>query len=129
MCGNKKIGITVILVFIGIAVMLFFVDPEQMWMPKCPFHLLTGYDCPGCGTGRALYHILHGKIASGIAYNPILVVALPYIFLLFYLQYFGGRNRFPRLYARLTGRRAIVGILFLFFLYWIARNLFDFTAC
>ena len=109
--------------------MLFFVDPEQDWMPKCPFHLLTGYDCPGCGTGRAFYRILHGKITEGLAYNPILIIALPYLLLLFYLQYFGGKGRFPRLYDRLTGRFAIGVILILFFGYWIVRNLFDFTAC
>ncbi|MBE5034279.1 DUF2752 domain-containing protein [Gallalistipes aquisgranensis] len=127
---RRKTGITTALVISGVVVMLFFVDPRQAWwMPKCPFRLLTGYECPGCGTGRALYHILHGKIAEGLAYNPILTVALPYVFLLLYLQYFGGRVRFPRLYDVLTGRRAIGIVLTVLAFYWVLRNLCGFTAC
>ena len=31
-------------------VILFAADPEQTaWLPRCPFHALTGLDCPACG--------------------------------------------------------------------------------
>ncbi len=51
--------------------------------PSCVIRRLTGYDCPGCGSQRALDALLHGHIAEAWSYNyalPVLVaVALLYI--------------------------------------------------
>ena len=30
--------------------------------PKCPFLLLTGLKCPGCGSQRAIHSLLHFSI-------------------------------------------------------------------
>jgi hypothetical protein len=35
-------------------------------MPKCPFKMITGFSCPGCGIQRALYAIMHGNIKEAI---------------------------------------------------------------
>lgn len=52
--------------------MVYMVDPtEAVWMPKCPWHALTGLDCPSCGSTRALHHILHGELIRGLEYNPM----------------------------------------------------------
>ena len=57
-----------------------FLDPEQVsWFPKCPIHNLTGLDCPGCGTARAVHAAAHGKWVEAIRFNPILVVTLPFL--------------------------------------------------
>ncbi|MBO4257510.1 DUF2752 domain-containing protein [Streptomyces griseorubiginosus] len=45
--------------------------------PTCPFHALTGLDCPGCGTLRALYELAHGHVVSALDHNAFLVVFLP----------------------------------------------------
>lgn len=45
-------------------------------MPKCPFFVLTGLQCPSCGNTRALHALLHGRITEALAYNamaPVLV--------------------------------------------------------
>lgn len=47
-------------------------------MPKCPFKLLTGLSCPGCGIQRAIHAFLHGKFTEAISYNYYLVYSLPY---------------------------------------------------
>jgi len=36
----------------------------------CPFHLITGYNCPFCGTQRMLLAVIHGQWAEAFAYNP-----------------------------------------------------------
>lgn len=51
-------------------------------LPPCPFHALTGYYCPGCGSTRALYSLLHGDAAHAMAMNPLLVLAIPLILLM-----------------------------------------------
>jgi hypothetical protein len=52
------------------------------WLPKCPFHLLTGMYCPGCGTTRALFYLVHGDMAAAFRYQPLFLAVLPIIVLL-----------------------------------------------
>ena len=56
----------------GIAA-LFFLDPvETPFFPRCPLHALTGLQCPGCGTARALHAALHGRFAEALRFNAAL---------------------------------------------------------
>jgi hypothetical protein len=36
----------------------------------CMFHVLTGWDCPGCGMGRALALLTHGEIVASLHQHP-----------------------------------------------------------
>lgn len=46
----------------------------------CPFKLLTGMDCPTCGTTRGVAALLNGDISSAWSYNPLsFVVALLFV--------------------------------------------------
>lgn len=47
------------------------------WLPRCPFHELTGLYCPGCGSTRALHALAHGELAAACRFNPLVVLALP----------------------------------------------------
>jgi hypothetical protein len=59
------------------ALILFFVDPSGSgFFPPCPFHMLTGLYCPGCGSLRATHQLLHGNFLRATAYNPAIVPAL-----------------------------------------------------
>ncbi|WP_302605546.1 DUF2752 domain-containing protein [uncultured Alistipes sp.] len=67
-------------VLTALAAVYYFVDPAHtVWMPKCPFRLLTGLDCPACGTQRALYALLHGAWSEALACNPFALISLPYL--------------------------------------------------
>lgn len=60
-------------------VALYCLDPAAyVFMPKCPFKLLTGLSCPGCGVQRAVHALLHGDVAAAVGYNLFLVYAGPY---------------------------------------------------
>ena len=63
----------------GIAVVLPRLDPfaSTSLLPPCPLHALTGIYCPGCGSTRCLYALLHGDVWLALAMNPLLVVSLP----------------------------------------------------
>ena len=53
-------------------------DPsDSPFYPVCQFHALTGLDCPGCGSLRALHELLHGNLAGAFRFNALLVLSLP----------------------------------------------------
>jgi hypothetical protein len=55
------------------------VDPHKpdSVFPICPFRLLTGWNCPGCGGLRMLHDVLHGDLAAAISDNVFLLVGIP----------------------------------------------------
>jgi Protein of unknown function (DUF2752) len=58
---------------------LGLVDPHSpdTIFPVCPFHLLTGWNCPGCGALRMTHDVLHGDLAAAITDNVFLLVGIP----------------------------------------------------
>jgi hypothetical protein len=61
------------------AVILYRFDPATAhFYPHCVFHDLTGLQCPGCGTTRALHHLLHGDVAGAFRLNAMLFLGLPF---------------------------------------------------
>ena len=61
------------------AALYYAVDPSHSaWLPQCPFHALTGWECPACGGQRALHALLHGRLGEAVQFNLFLVVSVPY---------------------------------------------------
>lgn len=57
------------------AALLYLFDPTTAhFFPPCPLRAITGFQCPGCGTTRALHALLHGQFAAAFAFNPMLFV-------------------------------------------------------
>ena len=74
---RKRIMTAVVVITVAVVYMLF--NPMQHhWPLRCPFKLLTGLQCPGCGGQRAAYALLHGHVMEAIHYNLFLVYAGPY---------------------------------------------------
>lgn len=102
----------------------FLVDPSKTFMPRCPFYELTGWLCPGCGSQRAIHALLHFNFSQAFKFNPLLVIALPYIALgclLFLLDKRGENVLWLR--THLFGRWAAYIWVIVIILYWILRNL------
>ena len=93
------------------AVILYRFDPSTHAYPVCVFHALTGLQCPGCGTTRAVHHLLHGDVAGAFHLNAMLFVGVP----------FGAVAAFSRRVAMhpLSGWAALTATVG----WWIARNL------
>ncbi|MEN6588051.1 MAG: DUF2752 domain-containing protein [Proteiniphilum sp.] len=121
-----KIALGVFVSTLLVAAVVFFYrfDPEtQPLFPKCPFFLVTGYQCPGCGSQRAIHSLLHVNIGAALRYNAFMVVALPYIVMGVWLEWLGGGMRHPRLQRFFFGRWSAVILLVVIIAYWILRNL------
>jgi hypothetical protein len=93
----------------------------------CPFHLLTGLPCPGCGVTRSASNLLRGDVARAINYHAFGPVLLPPIFLLGLLALAPRRWRDGVRDALLTWavpiRRAYLAVAGLFLLYGFLRVL------
>ena len=62
---------------LAVAVCLFVAGPAaELWMPACPFHALTGWLCPLCGSTRAVLALTRGDVMQAVSFNPITVVLL-----------------------------------------------------
>ena len=73
----KKGNIFIFLGLLLIVVIYYFVNPaNSSWFLSCPLKSVTGYDCPGCGTQRALHALLHFRIREAFCLNPLFVIAL-----------------------------------------------------
>ena len=45
-------------------------------LPVCPTKALLGIDCPGCGSLRMLYCLLHGNLFGALQYNALGLAAV-----------------------------------------------------
>lgn len=116
-----------VLIFVAVLVLIFtygsFDPSASHWFPRCPFLSLTGWQCPGCGSQRSVHALLHLDVASAWAYNPLLILSLPYIFMALLLEHSPLKHRFPRLNAFLLHYRTIQVILIVVIAFWIGRNI------
>ncbi|MBZ0327696.1 MAG: DUF2752 domain-containing protein [Altibacter sp.] len=89
----------------------------------CPFKFVTGYNCPGCGSQRALHQLAHGNIQTAFFLNPLLILSLPL------LIYSLGLKLWNYLFETVHRVRLFYSNLFIFsyfgiaIAYWIFRNL------
>jgi len=77
--GRASVCIARASVFIApaAAALLFTFDPATTWwFPACPFHALTGWLCPFCGSLRALHALLRGTPRIALALNPLTTAGL-----------------------------------------------------
>ncbi len=44
--------------------------------PRCTWHDLTGFACPGCGSTRSARHLLAGDLRAAFAMNPLFFTGL-----------------------------------------------------
>jgi hypothetical protein len=109
---------------IGLGILYMFNPIDNIWTPKCPFKLLTGLSCPGCGLQRALHALLHGRIAEAAAFNYWLLFALPYLLALVVQRLMpAGRTR-EKAGRLLEHRYLITFYIVSFFVWFVIRNIY-----
>jgi len=121
---NRMVFVIFIIILGG--VVLYNLNPTQYWfMPKCPFKLITGLSCPGCGIQRAIHALMHGEIKEAIHYNYYLLYSGPYAasFLLVWLM---PENVLRDKVKSIIENKYVVNFyLFTFLLWLVIRNIFN----
>lgn len=126
MVDSKKIFKIALLalVLVGGFLIYFFNNPSQnsLFLP-CPFKLLSGYNCPGCGSQRAIHQLLHGNLVDAFRLNPLMVLSIPLIVYglgtKFYNFIFETRYRVKLFYSNIF----IYAYFAIAVVYWVVRNL------
>lgn len=96
-------------------------NPSNYWFPRCPFLVLTGYKCPGCGSQRAIHALFHMDIASAFSLNAMLVTLIPVVIVFTLVELL--RKKYPDLYSSMH-HPAIIWFLFGLIVGWgVLRNL------
>ena len=114
LAGGTLVGLAVLMVA------LCFIEPGSTpWLPSCPFHELTGLYCPGCGSTRMLYFLLHGHPLLAFRENALAMLVFPAI-LYKLLRAFAGKSSVsnPQISYRLGTALVVVVLVF-----GVARNL------
>lgn len=63
----------------GCAVVYNFPPSQYSFYPRCPFYVATHWLCPGCGSTRALYSLLHGDVLAAWHYNALFTLLGPVV--------------------------------------------------
>lgn len=115
------IPLSTIIILTGICIYFYFDPSDSALFPKCTFYTLTGWQCPGCGSQRAIHAMLHGDFATAFRFNAMMVVALPVVLLLCVGECM--RVRYPRFYMKLNSKWMIWSAFVVVTGWWIFRNL------
>nr|WP_234791385.1 DUF2752 domain-containing protein [Mycolicibacterium fortuitum] len=92
------------------------------YLPACPTKLLLGIDCPGCGSLRMIYSVLHGDLLAALRFNAVGLIALG-LLVWAYLAWTYGRMRGRRIVSWQHHRCAAMVTLVVTVVWFIIRNL------
>ena len=118
---NKKVKRSLmIFAILLLGAFLYFNDPlSSVYTPKCWFKEFTGLSCPGCGFQRCVYAMFHGDYVSAIKYNLFLAIGIPLVI----ISAIDGTVRHKD--KSLLDCRIASIYLFLYFVWFIVRNIFN----
>ena len=107
----------------GVAVLLIgLLNPaEYRIFPRCPFLSLTGYQCPGCGSQRALHQLINGNILQASAFNFLLIPGLVYAGTGYLVSAFYP-EKWDKIQSMWYGRKAAMVAIGVIVGYWVLRN-------
>src|SRR6187549_1532685 len=118
---NRYIKFSIFIIAAGAILLLyFFVEPKNGILPKCFFHELTGFYCPGCGVQRSFHALLNGHILTAIDYNLLFILFLPLI-IYFILAFALGKKHPSSSFIYKPAFSFTVAIVVVSF--WLLRNI------
>jgi hypothetical protein len=103
---------TIVLAAVVVAIFYFkYYDPTTQPLLRCLFKALTGLNCPGCGSQRALHALLNGRFNEAWQYNSFIFIASPIALL--YIIVEACPDRFSKLYRLLVNKTTAISLLLL----------------
>lgn len=91
-------------------------------LPVCPTKALLGIDCPGCGTLRMLYSVMHADVLAAVRFNALALITL--VLLVFaFATWTYGRIVGRRIWSWQHYRWAAVVTMVLVSVWFVVRNL------
>jgi len=109
-----------------LSVLLHVRDPHRggSW-GYCPWLLLTGTYCPGCGGLRAVNDLTHGDLTAAASSNLLFVASMPFVGLWWARTVLDRWRGVRPARSRAASRRVLagcVGFAVVAVVFWVARN-------
>jgi hypothetical protein len=108
-------------VLAALAVVYNFSPSQYSFYPRCLFYTATHWLCPGCGSTRALYSLLHGDWRAALHYNAMFTLLAP-VLLAWSIYCFYHAMRYDRLPRVAIPRSVMIGMVAAVLLFTITRN-------
>lgn len=124
----KKVAAAAV-ILIAVGVLYVIINRLTGFAIPCPFHLVTGLNCPGCGVSRMFISLLQLDFKSAFKYNAALTVTLPlilYLLISLIIKYIRRGSVKPNKFQNIL----IYFLIGFFLVFGILRNIpaFDFLA-
>ena len=103
---------------------LAVVNPNTTQVPLCPLHAVTGFDCPFCGSLRAVHALAHQQLAEAASHNLLFTLAAPFL-VSGWLLWLRASLRHPNsaLSPPRVPRGVVAALISLTAVFFVARNL------
>lgn len=105
----------------GVWLFRAFNPEDYAFFPRCPFKMLTGWQCPACGMQRSLHALFNGEFYRALSCNFFVVISIPY-FIAVLLTTFWNTPRMRSWCRWVQHPYAMVIYAVLFCVWWILRN-------
>jgi hypothetical protein len=125
MNSKKLLNCTLVALLLGgIFILYYFFNPvDHSFFLVCPFKYATSYNCPGCGSQRAIHQLAHGNIRNAFGFNPLMVLSIPFLLYGFGIKawnyLYSTDYRFKLFYSTFFIYTYFIIVL----LFWILRNI------
>lgn len=100
----------------------------MIWLKKlveigtsCPFHALTGYDCPGCGGTRAVRSLLKGDLRMSVQYHPLVLYTVIVLLMELIIRLICKNGKHPVNHRKRERVLVLIGVVILL-ANWIFKN-------
>jgi hypothetical protein len=70
-CSHPILSVSLVTGTAGYYALLKYLEQQQIIPSICPFKLLTGFPCPGCGMTRACWCLLKLDFAGAFYFHPL----------------------------------------------------------
>ena len=115
-------ALPVIVVLLGVT--YYFINPSLKGHPiHCPWQLLTGTQCPACGSQRALNALVHGHVLEALRYNYFFILSIPYALIAVLVTWYNFGHRLDGLKRVAFHPITLKAYVIIFIVWWIVRNL------
>ena len=124
MDSKKLLNFTLVVSILGgVFILYYFFNPsDHSFFLICPFKYATGYDCPGCGSQRAIHQLAHGNIKMALGLNPLMVLSIPLVLYDFGLKAWNYLYSTEHRVKLFSNNFFIYTYFTLVLIYWVLRN-------
>ena len=122
MSRNLVRSLLLLFMFTGVA-FIYFINPETSLYPPCIFKQITSLQCPGCGSARACYHLLHGHFITAIDYNLLMTVFMPLLIIEGFSRIFLTNRKHAMRLRVIENNFRPLHVLVIVIIFWLVRNL------